>query len=1051
VAGTYFAEARNTTTGCTSTTRTAVTLTIHPNPPAPSSGGDKSICADETIPALTVNVGTGETADWYAGSTGGTALATGTTSYTPTAAGTYYAEARDLTTGCTSISRTGVTLIINNPPEILLQPISPPSVCAEDGCVSFSVQFSGTGIICQWQAYTTDWNDISDQGVYNGATTAILTITNPPLAMDGYHYRCVLSGVCPPVAITDGNAMLTVNPLPGPANDISGYSNVCQSDVGVVYSVPEIENTTSYSWSYTGEGIIINGNSSSVQIDFSNSATSGNLSVYGMNDCGNGIISDNFPIIVNPLPNIQDDIFGLTDACQGSIQGYKVDNMEGITFEWSVPDGWVLIEGQGTDSITTQVGLSNGLVQVTPYNYCGEGVTRVLEIFVLNQPLQPSPITGLCNPCQGSEQIYSVQHKKEVVYNWQLPSDWTLIEGYGTNKITVEVGNQSGIIKVTPSNVCGIGPARTLDVIASSMPGQPSFIAGTSDPCQGSAQTFSVTNIPGMSYNWQVPADWIITAGQGTNSITTTVGIAAGSILVTPSNPCGTGPARSLAVTVSTLPAQPSAISGLTDPCEGTTQVYSVTETPGIDYGWQLPADWSILTGQESHSVTVMVGTVSGTVQVIPSNFCGSGPSRSLSVNTIPLPGQPSPIVGPIESCRGTQQSYSVADLAGMTYIWQVPPDWTIDAGQGTHSITVTSGMSGEISVFLSNSCGSGPTEILVVTIISIPEETSVISGLSEPCEGSTQTYSVEEEPGVVYTWEVPADWIISVGQGTHSISVVVGSTGGEVRVVPSNVCGSAPASVLDVTVNPIPSPAGVITGDVAVCLNETGVIYTVPAVVNATSYEWILPSGASGSSSTNSIVVDYTSGAISGYLTVSGVNECGNGPSSSLWITVNDLPFEHVLTIPVGWSGISIYIDPTDDSVEDIFATIVNELIILNDGDNHIYWPALEINTIQTWSGEKGYFIETTQQVELTFKGCADMNKTLSLGEGWNVIPVLSAAPVTTSDLFEPLGDVLIIVVEIAGPGIYWPAMDVNSLPYLYPGKAYQVRVTQSCTITFP
>lgn len=92
----------------------AHTFTI--NPSAPQSGINKTICANQSLPALTVAVGPGETADWYTASSGGTLLRSGNTSYTPTSAGTYYAEARNATTGCVSSTRTAVTLTVNSLP-----------------------------------------------------------------------------------------------------------------------------------------------------------------------------------------------------------------------------------------------------------------------------------------------------------------------------------------------------------------------------------------------------------------------------------------------------------------------------------------------------------------------------------------------------------------------------------------------------------------------------------------------------------------------------------------------------------------------------------------------------------------------------------------------------------------------------------------------------------------------------------------------------------------------------------------------------------------------
>ncbi|MHA7059763.1 immunoglobulin domain-containing protein [Aquimarina sp. M1] len=96
------------------TESTNVTVNTAPDPP--TSGGNQNVCSSATIPALTVTVNPGETADWYDAPTGGTLLLAGNTSYTPTAASSYYAEARStISTGCdTSITRTEVILTIRS-------------------------------------------------------------------------------------------------------------------------------------------------------------------------------------------------------------------------------------------------------------------------------------------------------------------------------------------------------------------------------------------------------------------------------------------------------------------------------------------------------------------------------------------------------------------------------------------------------------------------------------------------------------------------------------------------------------------------------------------------------------------------------------------------------------------------------------------------------------------------------------------------------------------------------------------------------------------------
>jgi hypothetical protein len=72
---------------------------------------------------------------------------------------------------------------------------------------------------------------------------------------------------------------------------------------------------------------------------------------------------------------------------------------------------------------------------------------------------------------------------------------------------------------------------------------------------------------------------------------------------------------------------------------------------------------------------------------------------------------------------------------------------------------------------------------------------------------------------------------------------------------------------IVTISVNPLVGSAETITGLETVCQGQYSVTYTIPAITNATFYIWSLPSGATGSSTTNSIAVNYESNAISGIL----------------------------------------------------------------------------------------------------------------------------------------------------------------------------------------
>jgi len=118
---------------------------------------------------------------------------------------------------------------------------------------------------------------------------------------------------------------------------------------------------------------------------------------------------------------------------------------------------------------------------------------------------------------------------------------------------------------------------------------------------------------------------------------------------------------------------------------------------------------------------------------------------------------------------------------------------------------------------------------------------------------------------------------------------------------------------------------------------------------------------------------------------------------------------------------------------------------------DNQIYYPAYNINTLNNWNYQKGYFIKLNDEATLNICGSKSENLTLNLMAGWNIIPVLSSEDVPVTDVFAPLGSILTIIKEVAGYQIYYPDYSIYTLNKLMSGKAYLVRVTENCSITFP
>jgi len=76
---------------------------------------------------------------------------------------------------------------------------------------------------------------------------------------------------------------------PEAADVITGATIICPNSSNMTYTVPVITGATSYVWSLPQGATIVSGaNTNSVTVAFASNAASGNISVYGMNECGSG-------------------------------------------------------------------------------------------------------------------------------------------------------------------------------------------------------------------------------------------------------------------------------------------------------------------------------------------------------------------------------------------------------------------------------------------------------------------------------------------------------------------------------------------------------------------------------------------------------------------------------------------------------------------------------------------------------------------------------------------------------------------------------------------
>jgi hypothetical protein len=177
-------------------------------------------------------------------------------------------------------------------------------------------------------------------------------------------------------------------------------------------------------------------------------------------------------------------------------------------------------------------------------------------------------------------------------------------------------------------------------------------------------------------------------------------------------------------------------------------------------------------------------------------------------------------------------------------------------------------------------------------------------------------------------------------------------------------------------------------------------------------------------------------------------VTPVGGSPSVTVTVIQQAYPTQ-TISLPAGWAGLSSYLMPAGTDIDEIFNDIEDNLVIAITGDK-FYYPETGVNTIGTWESQSAYKIKTSAAVDLVISGMPEENKTLELINGWNMIPVISECAVDVTELFAPVTGNLTMVKDIAGYGIYWPDMGINSLGTLNPGNAYYVLASNAVSVTF-
>ena len=229
-------DAANLNNSFCSTISNVFSVTFQNSPAVAVSNGNFEICGGDSFPTLSVTANAGSGVNWYDAPTGGNLLLSNSSTFTPTAAGIYYAETFSLSSNCPSNTRTPVSLTIVPLATATISTTTP--ICSGNSTI---VSFSGTpnAVI----TYTIDGG--ADQFItLDGSGTASLTtpVLNAVITYSLVNVASPVSASCNQTV--SGSVTIVVNQPP--TATISGGQSLCSGANGNIQFVGTPNATVFY-------------------------------------------------------------------------------------------------------------------------------------------------------------------------------------------------------------------------------------------------------------------------------------------------------------------------------------------------------------------------------------------------------------------------------------------------------------------------------------------------------------------------------------------------------------------------------------------------------------------------------------------------------------------------------------------------------------------------------------------------------------------------------------------------------------------------------------
>lgn len=851
---TYYAESENLTTGCVSSTRTAV-LVQQGNPSAPSANGNQTFCSGATVSSLVATpVGPG-TVVWYDASTGGNVISSGTTLINGT---TYYAGTTQ--NSCTSTTRTPVLVSLVAPPTpTFISAVS--SACA-----------GSTGNVYTTESGKTDyvWTVSSGGIITSGGTSTSNTVTvtwnisGPQIVSVNYS-----NGFCSASSPTVSNVNVVVAPTP---IFLTSVTNACVGSAGNLYSTDS--GNSSYVWIVSAGGSITSGGSStdnSVTVTW-NSSGNQTVSVNYSNGSCSAASATLLNVSVSPT-SVGGSIAGSTNVCTGTNNTtLTLSGQTGPVSKWQSATSSDFTTGVTDIANTTTSLTAVDLTQTTFYRaVISDGICALVYSSLGTITVDPlsvgGSISGDASVCIGTNStILTLSGHVGTVTKWQSSTSSDFSSGLidianTTASLTVTNLTQTTYFRaVVSSGVCSSANSSVgiITVVPLSVGGS---IAGSANVCIGTnSTTLTLSGHTGTVTKWQsaTSSDFLsglIDIANTTTSLTATNRTQTTYYRAVVTNgSCSSSNSSTATITVDPLSVGGTATATASTICQGSSSSITLTGYTGT-IQWQESVDglsgWANVSGGSGeNSATYTTPNLYAKKYYraeVTSGACSSSFSSITSVTVNVVTGGTigsDQIIANSGDPSAFTEVVASTGLGTLSYVWQSSTSTVFSniVGEIGTTYDVPSGLTTTTyykRITSSTLAGVGcdaESNLLTVTVgpCIVPSINSQPASPPSICaESGTAIIGVSANgSNLTYQWYVDGTTMLSessIYSGVTTAALTISNpsislNGKQYKVIVSGACGSpVESNFATLSIDPV-SVGGSISGSASVCpgINST-------------------------------------------------------------------------------------------------------------------------------------------------------------------------------------------------------------------------------------